>query len=204
MRLTMKSGSKLILDKPQPVGGSGGQRFDSGCNLSGVAKVHIECGYINMSGFYSCVCRSTIKRIYLEFNKPSDPQCRKEPSYHGFEYKRPDDRMRTFVLDPNDEIVKIVVWTEGTLANAVCFHTRMGLISQTYGIPKDGTETVEFHGGKGRRLVGVYGRFGYVIDSLGFTFASIVPGDKGSKVEESLDSDKNSELSYADADEWDV
>jgi hypothetical protein len=174
MKLIMKDSTKLVLEKSPAAGGSGGSRFDSGCNTSGVTKIRIECGCIDFEAFFA---ESTINRVFLEFLKPTDSDDIHVPSYHGYEIENPRGRNQTFTfaLDPGDEIVKAVVWTDGIIANAVEFHTQMGNVSPIYGIPKDGSKAVEFQGGPGSKLVGIYGRFGQVIDSLGFTFASLVP-----------------------------
>eukprot|EP00532_Pseudo-nitzschia_australis_P012552 CAMPEP_0168211052 /NCGR_PEP_ID=MMETSP0140_2-20121125/3503_1 /TAXON_ID=44445 /ORGANISM="Pseudo-nitzschia australis, Strain 10249 10 AB" /LENGTH=67 /DNA_ID=CAMNT_0008137705 /DNA_START=54 /DNA_END=254 /DNA_ORIENTATION=+ len=56
---------KVGLDKQEAVGGNGGVSFDSGCNPSGLCKIHICVGpYQHKDVWY----HSTIKRIFLEFD----------------------------------------------------------------------------------------------------------------------------------------
>ena len=58
-----------LLDKQEAVGGTLGYIFDSGYDVSGLRRVHIEQGqYESNKRYYP----SLIKRIFLEFNKPAD------------------------------------------------------------------------------------------------------------------------------------
>ena len=74
-----------VLDRQDSVGGLGGHLFDSGCNLSGLRKVHIELGgYQYENRRYP----SLIKRIFLVFNNhPTDSNLdtkeERHPQYFG-------------------------------------------------------------------------------------------------------------------------
>lgn len=110
----------------------------------------------------------------MEFKEPTEPQTRLEPVYQMSGYEHHSDRTYTFALNSNDEIDKVVVWTDGRTPKGVRFHTRNGSVSQIYGLPEDGAESVEFGQGKGCRLVGIYGNFNFAsLHSLGFTFLPI-------------------------------
>jgi hypothetical protein len=211
---------------PAPAGGSGGSRFDSGSHPMGVSRIHIECGSLSIPGFDTC--QLTIKRVFLEFHSPeatsSSTSCHPEleekiPSYQGHAcYKAVTNITFTFQLEPNDWIEQAVVWTDGILANAVQFYTKAGIESPLYGIPKDDGKRVVFGGGEHQEgsghLVGVYGRFGGVIHSLGFKFRSkknaplpprstaayqVVPGGEHHQAEQEEDSSW-----FAGADEEEV
>merc|ERR1712183_1011047 len=171
----------ISVDKQEAVGGKGGGEFDSGCNLSGICKVHIHHGnffFGNKFAYYNCV----IKRIFLEFNKPtqSNKKQKGEPWYgqHGTNGHTTEN---TILLNSNDRIVKIDVWTDGFIVNAIRFVMKSGTISQIYGRPAGSYKSFEGKNEKSQ-LVGIHGRYGGIIDSLGFTFAStevIDDGDDG-------------------------
>ena len=72
--------------------------------------------------------------------------------------------------------MKADVWADDMVVNAVQFHLASGHISPRYGIPACAENPTTFAGEKGSQLVGVYGRFGGVIDSLGFRFATVDNG----------------------------
>jgi Jacalin-like lectin domain len=168
MRTTLEPG--MILSNFPPVGGDGGGLFDSGCNPSGVVKVRIECGYIKHNG---TKYMNTIKRIWLDFQDPSPESDSIFYGYpvHGTGLFDTPNKTFTFPLGKDDQIVRVVVWSDGVLANAVQFHTEAGIISAMYGMPGPDATSSEF---QGHTLVGVYGRFGVVIDKLGFSFATTV------------------------------
>lgn len=172
MQVKLKECPNSELDKPHPsAGGSGGVEFDSGSNPSGVAKIHIECGSYDWDGYK---CQSIIKRVFLEFMTPANPSSKREPTYNGYSVHsaKNNNTMSTLELAPCDEVIKVVVWTDGIFANAVQFHTDTGIISQRYGICNTRSKAYAFKGEQGAHLAGVYGRFGGLIDSLGFTFAT--------------------------------
>lgn len=150
--------------KPKAAGGSGGVPFDSGCDPSGIEVIRIKVG---QQAHY----RSTIKRVYLDYKQPEFSDAGTDAMYHGWSSDHHQDTEFTVKLNPRDPVVKAVVHTDGKRANAVQFHTRSGIISPMYGIASSGSQlkAVEFSGDK---LVGVYGRFGDAMDSLGFAFAS--------------------------------
>mmetsp|Transcript_30448 Transcript_30448/g.37052 ORF Transcript_30448/g.37052 Transcript_30448/m.37052 type:complete len:190 (-) Transcript_30448:186-755(-) len=160
-------GSNLTMYKHKAVGGNGGYSFDSGCNPSGVTKVHIECGYMRFHGF---TYLSTIKRIFLEFSSSCGEQ--KVPMYHGCGVEKSDNKTFTFYATASDPIAKVNVWSDERVAKAVQFETRNGVISPMYGITEAGETLTVFQGGNDAHLVGIHGRFGGLIDMLGFTFAS--------------------------------
>ena len=171
MMLTLEPGTKVHMSKLPAVGGNGGSPFDSGCNPSGVKKVRIECGFIFLKRTFYL---SSIKRLWLDFNIPQPDPNGDHGVFHGY-FLNPSlyNKVFTFGLDPNDQIVKIVVWSDGILANAVQFHTEIGLISPMYGIPLPTSIATEFQGEYGSTLAGVHGRFGNFIDKLGFSFATL-------------------------------
>ena len=152
-----------VCDEKHPAGGNGGGQFDSGHNLSGVTSVSIECGSFNWEQKYDF----TIKRIFLEFEEAN---CKDMFWGHGVDNKG-ENKIFKLDLPPDDVIEKVVVWADHRLANAVQFHLASGHVSQMYGIPAPGAKETVFGGEEGTQLSGVYGRFGGVIDSLGFSFA---------------------------------
>ncbi|CAB9519546.1 expressed unknown protein [Seminavis robusta] len=172
---------KWTLTKLEAVGGKGGHLFDSGCNPSGVKKVRIEYGKFDWNGNkYLCL----VKRVFLDFTDGN------AVSYIGCGVCTTGKVTSTFELCPNDEISKVVVWSDDKYVTAIQFYTMAGIVSPMYGIPKDknskdknSVETT-FEGGPGSRLVGIHGRFAGVIDKLGFTFAvaSDVPCEIGNTV----------------------
>jgi len=166
----LAQGGRLVLCQPQPAGGTSGHKFDSGCNPQGVAKIRIECGERNWKGirFLSCV-----KRVFLDFHKMVPSSSCPDAIYWGCGVHISNNKTFTFDLAPGDEIFKAVVWSEGMVVNALQFHTKLGYLSPVFGIPRDNAKTTEVGGEESASLVGIYGRFGAVIDSLGFTFASV-------------------------------
>mmetsp|Transcript_3484 Transcript_3484/g.7956 ORF Transcript_3484/g.7956 Transcript_3484/m.7956 type:complete len:316 (+) Transcript_3484:145-1092(+) len=172
----------LICDKQDSVGGFGGYEFDSGCNLSGVKKVYVYIGSTILFGRLS-LYPSTIRRIYFEFETPINALSknftgRLSPTYGAKStlWSIIGSSPCVLEVDANDPIVKIDVWTDTVLANAVRFHFRSGAISETYGTkPARRPDPVSFEGrSRGNsRLVGLHGRYGSAIDRLGFSF--VVP-----------------------------
>eukprot|EP00534_Pseudo-nitzschia_fraudulenta_P014246 CAMPEP_0201248244 /NCGR_PEP_ID=MMETSP0852-20130820/56057_1 /ASSEMBLY_ACC=CAM_ASM_000632 /TAXON_ID=183588 /ORGANISM="Pseudo-nitzschia fraudulenta, Strain WWA7" /LENGTH=93 /DNA_ID=CAMNT_0047546933 /DNA_START=5 /DNA_END=286 /DNA_ORIENTATION=+ len=70
-------------------------------------------------------------------------------------------------------IVRIDVWTDGTLVNALRFRFDSGEITETYGMPLSCEPTASFEGKcPGSILVGIHGRFSGVLDKLGFSFST--------------------------------
>jgi hypothetical protein len=167
MKLT--PGTKMALSKDPAVGGNVGGMFDSGFNPSGVEKVRIECGSIKHNGRKYM---NTIERIWIDFRCPTTDS----PAnviFHGYPVHKQGNKIFTFKLRPDDKLVKAVVWSDGVLANAVQFHTESGIVSPMIGMPARGAQVTKFQGGCGSELVGVHGRFGGVIDKLGFSFATV-------------------------------
>jgi hypothetical protein len=182
----MKStGIKMIsvLDKQDSVGGTGGHVFDSGCNPSGLRKVRIELNAyhykINNKTF-----PSLIRRIFLEFNNhPTDSNLdtkqERHPQYVGFTGK-PNDKLCTFdLVDPNDPLVKVNVWSDDICVTGVNFILKSGTISQLNGFPSESDTLTTFEGQNGSAMVGIHGRYGTVIDRLGITFAKTIRDDLG-------------------------
>jgi hypothetical protein len=176
---------KVIIDRQNPHGGNRGRLFDSGCNLSGVRKVHIHTGPFQGREYH--YHDSAIKRIFLEFETALQPGRTRTPSYPLWGWRAEGDETRyppslyptterTFVVDPEDPIVRIDVWSNYQIVTAIRFHLESGSISEIYGMV--GTQNglnppVVFEGRRpGSRLVGVHGFYSGVIDTLGFTFAS--------------------------------
>eukprot|EP00535_Pseudo-nitzschia_heimii_P008404 CAMPEP_0197192366 /NCGR_PEP_ID=MMETSP1423-20130617/24963_1 /TAXON_ID=476441 /ORGANISM="Pseudo-nitzschia heimii, Strain UNC1101" /LENGTH=193 /DNA_ID=CAMNT_0042645233 /DNA_START=104 /DNA_END=685 /DNA_ORIENTATION=+ len=161
---------KVMIDKQKAVGGSGGYLFDSGCNLSGVRKIRIQCGRYSK---HNDVYRNTIKRVFLEFKKPSPANNLRFPSYDG-PFKPDKFRERILETEPDDPIIRVDIWTDGKVVNAIQFHMRSGFISEVYGLPQSDSESYSFAATQpDSYLVGIHGSFGEVIDKLGFTFAKI-------------------------------
>jgi Jacalin-like lectin domain len=190
----------MTLSKFAAVGGDGGCLFDSGCNTSGVTKVRIECEPIRHNGKQYL---NTIKRIWLEFHCPTADCPARPVTYPGYPLPRGDYEVSTFIVEPYDQIVKIVVWSDGILVNAIEFHTKQGCVSPRYGMPTIGGHTVaEFQGDDSSILVGVHGRVGSAIEKLGFSFATDLdmPGmvlDDSSRTLDSTDSARTLECSQA-------
>ena len=115
---------KIRMDKQKAIGGRGGysRLFDSGCNLSGVMKVIIRLSE-NLK----------IHSIYLDFARPNGLV----PFY--METKtQPINRWyieRDFEVNAGDSIVRIDVWTENDILQALQFHTKHALISELFGVP---------------------------------------------------------------------
>ena len=136
----------VVMDKQEAVGHGGGSLFDSGCNLSGVSKVHISYhGRDRNSNFIGTCVFSAIERIFLEFKKPLQQS---EPKVPFYSWKAPKPKVekrkflteQIFEVDDNDPIVRIDVWTD-YFVNAIQFHLESGLISQLYGVPDSRSET---------------------------------------------------------------
>jgi len=157
--------------KEHDVGGDLGYRFDSGCNPTGVTKIHIVCGHFK---YDKKEYKWAVLRVFLEFADSS-----KNPSYHVYQISR--GILSTFQVNPGDKITKIVVWADELSAHALQIHTKYGIISELYGCPNQESKPHEFYGGsafEGRddiELVGVHGKCGELLDRLGFTFAAVVP-----------------------------
>ena len=166
--------TNLSLYKPPSVGGSGGHKFDSGCNPSGVVRVHVEVSPFHWERFgpYD----STIARVFMDFQNPTTSSSHKNQFYWGADGTTQGSRNTfTFKVPQEDSIYKVVVWSDGMVANAVQFYTRFGYISPLYGMEVDNSKSTTFQAPEGTdsQLVGVYGRFGGIIDSLDFAFASL-------------------------------
>lgn len=160
----------LLSDRNAPsVGGRGGHAFSSGSVPSGATQVTVTIG--GFLGWERRVYQWTLKRIHLEFkgqNKESTKSI-----YKGYEVDGWDTaHTSTFTLMPDDRIVKAVVWSDDRVANAVQFYTAMGVVSPMYGSPEANCKVTVFEGKDDNcTLVGVYGRYGGVLDAVGFAFA---------------------------------
>ncbi|CAB9501762.1 unknown protein [Seminavis robusta] len=170
--------SKLAFTKLPPCGAAdNGYQFDSGCNLSGVKKVYVECGK------YYWEYGSVMKRIVLEFNNSGDDNPHQAAViYHAQDAHKAEGGNKTFTMDvkPNDPITKVVVWADHRLVTAVQFHMASGRISPVYGIPVSSSETKTFEGPHGQHsaLVGLYGTYNSALCSIGFTFAATNASDE--------------------------
>ncbi|CAB9498781.1 expressed unknown protein [Seminavis robusta] len=154
--------------KPDPAGGKGGQLFDSGVNFSGVKSFNIVYGPGYSGPHY---LKATIRRVFITFQDDGvfDDDMRND-LYQGQRLSASSSNGElSFNVGPDDPIVKVTVWTDGTLANAVQFQVKSGFVSQLYGAPPVEAQPHEF---QGDQLVGVYGAFGDAMDSLGFSFIS--------------------------------
>ena len=168
----MKKSAVRNIRKEHDVGGDGGYVFDSGCNPSGVTKIHILCGHFRS---YKKEYKWAILRVFLEF---ADSPSSKHPSYHVYEISR--GTPSTFVVSPGDKITKIVIWADELSAHALQIHTKNGIISELYGCLDQDSKPHVFHGDSTYRirddieLVGVYGKCGELLVRLGFRFAEVV------------------------------
>jgi hypothetical protein len=162
--------------KSPTVGGPGGYLFDSGCNPEGVKKIFIVCGEYS-SPTTGINCRSSIKRIYFD----EAPEKGKDVIYHAVGVDVPTRngavQNKDFTVDigPDESIVKIKVWTNDEIVNAVQFHMNNGRISPMYGTGwncngKEPSTLLE--GTDDSIVVGFHGRYAGVIESLGFSFAT--------------------------------
>ncbi|CAB9498782.1 unknown protein [Seminavis robusta] len=147
--------------------------FDSGCNPSGVKSVQVECGKCFLRGTASY--KSTVKRIFLQFHQNVTPET--DAIYWGCPVDTENNITFTFEVGPGDEIVKILVWSDGWCIHAVQFHTGAGVVSPRFGIPQEAivsfaSKVTAFEGTPGSRLVGIHGKFGGSIHELGFSFAT--------------------------------
>jgi hypothetical protein len=163
--------SKSKTERSPAFGGSGGYQFDSGCNHSGVTSISLECGFKYPNEF-------RVKRVYLGFRNSSNEV---NPSFYHLDptdKSSATNREFTFKLDADDTIVKVVVWSHGTYVNAIQVHTAYGNVSPLFGTHNESAKSVEFKGQAGEQLVGMYGKYGGVIDSVGFSFGSrdSIPG----------------------------
>jgi hypothetical protein len=161
--------SKSKTERSPAFGGSGGYQFDSGRNVSGLTSISLECGW-----YYQL---NVIKRIYLGFRNSSHEA---DPMFYHLvpSHESASSTEFTFKLDADDTIVKVVVWSHGTYVNAIQCHTAYGNVSPLFGTHKENAKSVEFKGQAGEQLVGMYGKYGGVIDSVGFSFRSrdLIPG----------------------------
>lgn len=80
--------------------------------------------------------------------------------YHNNGDQRYNDKQFTIQNHVNDPIIMAIVYSDGNMAMAIQFQTKSGTISPMYGAPQ------------GEQLVGIYGRYGDAMDSLGFAFIS--------------------------------
>jgi hypothetical protein len=165
-----------LLDKQEAVGGTGGSIFDSGCNVTGLRKVHMEQGKYD----FGCY-RYVIKRIYLEFNNHTDSnqdtKQERHPQY--FDYYHVDNKLSTFELNPNDHIIKVNVWSDDDFVTGISFFLMSGTVSQLYGLPSEFDTLTTFEGKNGATMVGIHGYCSDFIDRLGITFAKTMHDDLG-------------------------
>lgn len=128
-----------------------------------------------------------MKRVTLDFNSfrlGSSSTSEDDIIYHAFDMDD-DDENRTFTFDIGslDTIAKIVVWAN-RYVNAIQVHMESGIISPMYGVPGDEALETEYFGGKDSQFVGIYGRYGGVMDSIGFRFWSSLTGESDEEEEE--------------------
>mmetsp|Transcript_30148 Transcript_30148/g.46215 ORF Transcript_30148/g.46215 Transcript_30148/m.46215 type:complete len:192 (-) Transcript_30148:87-662(-) len=164
MKMSTKPGV-VEQERADPAGGKGGVPFDSGRNLTGVTRISIELFWDSLYN------QNMIKRVFIDFSKYSPGR---DFYLAGRRYKtRVDEKsVCSFDVDPNDHILKVVVWADHQAVSALQFHLVSGHISPRYGIPSDSAKPVTYSGGEGSQLVGFYGRHSAWIDSLGFAFAT--------------------------------
>mmetsp|Transcript_26021 Transcript_26021/g.54761 ORF Transcript_26021/g.54761 Transcript_26021/m.54761 type:complete len:220 (-) Transcript_26021:196-855(-) len=161
---------RVVLDKQEAVGRNLGLPFDSGCNISGLRKIHICLGpYDEHARPYPI-----IKRIFLEFDNPSHSDEKLEPFY-GFVdmVVTTKDIMRVFEFGNDDSVVRVDVWTNDEYVSAVQFCMESGAVSQLYGAHNNTLPNAFLRGGPSSKLVGIHGLYDGAIDKLGFTFAEV-------------------------------
>ena len=153
--------------KRMAVGGTGGQPFDSGVNTSGLAVIHVETGcwgnaYINI-----------IKRIHLTFR---DGFSTENNIYLGIACHQRNNHRMQFVIAPHDSVQKVLLWADTVCVHAIQFHTQSGMVSPMFGIPsQDGIEPTEFVLDEpNETIVGLFGRFGGIVDKLGLTTGQVM------------------------------
>lgn len=128
---------------PEFSGPNGGNPFDDGENLSGVAKVVVRHGkYIDGIQLFFRDGRST-----------------------GFRGGS-GGALSEFVIDDGDFLESVNIWS-GWGTDAIQFHTRNGNISQKYGGNGGGLRT---EGGRGLHVIGMSGRSGALLDRVDFKF----------------------------------
>ena len=168
---------KVLIDKQEAVGDrdSGrGYMFDSGCNLSGVRKIHVCLGtstnHINQIKYYQ-----TIERIFLEFETTMHSDKHLTPFYDvGGAFSGSGIR-RILKVDKNDSIARIDVYRHGYTPCGIQFHLNSGAVSELYGSTGNSGAT-SFEGNHpGSKLVGVHGLYSKSIVKVGFTFAGPTP-----------------------------
>eukprot|EP00532_Pseudo-nitzschia_australis_P018037 CAMPEP_0168310682 /NCGR_PEP_ID=MMETSP0142_2-20121227/66958_1 /TAXON_ID=44445 /ORGANISM="Pseudo-nitzschia australis, Strain 10249 10 AB" /LENGTH=248 /DNA_ID=CAMNT_0008263521 /DNA_START=1079 /DNA_END=1825 /DNA_ORIENTATION=+ len=111
---------RVVLDKQEAVGRNWGESFDSGCNISGLRKIHICLGPYqkNESSYF------IIKRISLEFDNPSHSDEKLEPFYCFADMNvNKKDTMRVFEFGNDDSVVRVDVWTDDRCVSAVQSHS---------------------------------------------------------------------------------
>eukprot|EP00532_Pseudo-nitzschia_australis_P003044 CAMPEP_0168182126 /NCGR_PEP_ID=MMETSP0139_2-20121125/11678_1 /TAXON_ID=44445 /ORGANISM="Pseudo-nitzschia australis, Strain 10249 10 AB" /LENGTH=216 /DNA_ID=CAMNT_0008102937 /DNA_START=168 /DNA_END=818 /DNA_ORIENTATION=- len=164
---------RVVLDKQEAVGRNWGESFDSGCNISGLRKIHICLGPYqkNESSYF------IIKRISLEFDNPSHSDEKLEPFYCFADMNvNKKDTMRVFEFGNDDSVVRVDVWTDDRCVSAVQFCMESGAVSQLYGSHSNTPPNAFLRGGPCSKLVGIHGLYHGVIHKLGFTFAEVTYG----------------------------
>lgn len=149
------------------VGGAGGQLFDSGVNPSGLASIEVE------TGAYKQNYVNVIKRLHLTFR---DGHTTKENIYWGISCHPQNNKSFHFPIDQHDSIESIHIWADEKLVCAVQFHTKAGITSPMFGAPPKKIEdsaTVIKLDQPNENIVGIYGRFGGVVDKLGITTGQV-------------------------------
>lgn len=181
MKVTCKSFEeqpypKVVIDQQEAVGSSNGEGFlfDSGCNLSGVRKIHIYVDLITRKDGFSY---PVIKRIGLEFETPFQTGECLFPSYNTGG-KSTSGSLRTIDIDKNDFIVRIDVWTPKI--HPITGHKIPFVTGIRFGSGSSRVPDASFEGNdSGSKLVGVHGFYAKAIVKLGFTFATVTPTDTG-------------------------
>ena len=150
-----------------------GQIFVSSYNLTGVRNVHIWIDAQANGGTHN----GAIQRIFLEFEEPLQPSEHKVPFYDGAEPKNDGSSIeRILEIDRHDPIAGILVWETDSCVQAVRFQMKSGLLSEIYGVLHSGVSYSTFHfqaEHPDSKLVGVFGNFGEVLNTIGFKFARI-------------------------------
>ncbi|VEU42216.1 unnamed protein product [Pseudo-nitzschia multistriata] len=165
----------MSLNKQEAVGGKGGYAFDSGCNISGLRKVHIHAGpYAHGTVKYHAL----INRVFFEFDTPFHQNSEQEPCIHvfgGVEMYAKNTTYSVFLVPENDPIARIDVWSDN-LVTGLQFTMASGAVSQVYGSispTKSSKSSFEPKDDSLWQLVGIHGSCGTVVDSLGFTFGRV-------------------------------
>lgn len=157
-------------------GGNGGSLFDSGVNPSGVAKVQLELGYFSwFSALYPHGCKSphvcVVKRFHVSFRDGMDTS---HAIYHGQPVDQEGENARcVFSIPRGDSISSISIWSDQYCVNAIHITLASGVMSPMFGTPSHSASMAVINT-QNQTVLGIHGRYGGVMDKLGFTIGNIL------------------------------